>query len=69
MEFCFEGVIFMAYETKVILSMLADRVVVAKSKKEIYSFIRKAAAVEGVSLPEYEKAVEEHQNMLKESEE
>jgi hypothetical protein len=44
----------MAYETKVILSALAERVALADTVKEAYGAIQRAASVEGVKLPAYE---------------
>jgi hypothetical protein len=44
----------MAYETKVILTLLAQQVAMAKSVKEAYMLIVQAANVEGVTLPSYE---------------
>ena len=49
----------MAYETKVILTMLADRVARADSLEEAYNCITKAACVEGMKLPDYEEARKE----------
>jgi hypothetical protein len=46
----------MAYETKVILKSLANQVVFAKTPKQAYEMIRDAAEVEGLKLPDYEKA-------------
>ena len=43
----------MAYETKVILAMLAERISNATSIEEAYEVIRNAANVEGVQLPAY----------------
>ena len=54
----------MAFETKVILTLLSQQVGVAKSLEEAYTFIVNAANVEGVQLPSYE----EFQNMRKEFE-
>ena len=48
----------MAYETKVILTLLAEQAVKAKTTKEIYNAIRSAANVEGVQLPTYEELKE-----------
>lgn len=44
----------MAYETKVILTLLAQQVGKAKTLKEAYTFIVSAASVEGLELPNYE---------------
>ena len=46
----------MAYETKVILSLLAQQVAKAKSLEEAYMAIADAANVEGLSLPDYDEA-------------
>ena len=45
----------MAYETKVILTLLAEYVGRAKTVKEAYDVIVRAANVEGVELPNYEE--------------
>ena len=45
----------MAYETKVILMLLAQRIVLAESVKEAYNVIATAASVEGVQLPSFEE--------------
>jgi len=45
----------MAYETKVLLSLISQQVARAKSVKEIYSIIVNAANVEGLQLPSYEE--------------
>ena len=45
----------MAYETKVILSLLAQRIGEAKNVREAYNVIVEAANVEGVSLPDYDE--------------
>ena len=44
-----------SYETKVILTLLAERVSQAKSVKEAYKSIARAASSEGVKLPTYEE--------------
>ena len=46
--------ISMAYETKVILMMLANQVALAKTTRQAFEMIRSAAQVEGVSIPDYE---------------
>jgi hypothetical protein len=46
----------MAYETKVILALLAERIANADSAEEAYEVITKAASVEGLQLPTYEEA-------------
>ena len=45
----------MAYETKVILAALAERVAVSETIEEAYGVIRRAANVEGANLPTYEE--------------
>jgi len=45
----------MAYETKVILSLLANQVAKAKSLEEAYMAIVDAANVEGLALPDYDE--------------
>ncbi|MCL2108596.1 MAG: hypothetical protein FWH20_04530 [Oscillospiraceae bacterium] len=54
----------MAYETKVILTLLAEQAAKAKTTKETYNAIRRAANVEGLQLPPYE----EYQKELQENE-
>ena len=49
----------MAYETKVILALLAQQVGKAKSVKEAYTAIVKAANVEGMQLVSYEEFLKE----------
>ena len=49
----------MAYETKVILMLLAQQVAKSKSVKEAYNAIARAASVEGVSLPPFEEFLRE----------
>ena len=43
----------MGYETKVLLTLLAEQAAWAKTPKEVYNAIRRAANVEGVLLPTY----------------
>ncbi|MCL2697411.1 MAG: hypothetical protein FWE74_04960 [Oscillospiraceae bacterium] len=45
----------MAYETKVILTLLAERTANAETVKEVYEVIRIAATVEGMQLPPMEE--------------
>jgi len=49
----------MAFETKVILSLLADNVGNSKSIREAYGYIVKAANVEGLILPAYDQFIRE----------
>ena len=44
-----------AYETKVILMLLAQQIGRAETVKEAYTIVAKAASVEGVQLPTYEE--------------
>ena len=44
----------MAYETKVILSLLAQQVAQAESAREAYALIVRAANVEGLKLPAFD---------------
>jgi len=48
----------MAYETKVILTMIAEAIARAKNIKEAYGFVVRAANVEGLQLPSYEELKE-----------
>ena len=45
----------MAYETKVILTMLAEYIGKAKTIREAYNFVVKAANVEGLELPSFDE--------------
>ena len=45
----------MAYETKVILSLLSQQVGKSKTIKEAYNSVIQAANVEGLELPSYDK--------------
>jgi hypothetical protein len=56
----------MAYETKVILTLLSQLVGRAKSVKEAYTLIVKAANVEGVALPSYDQFMQEISEMQEE---
>lgn len=49
----------MAYETKVILKLIAQDVVKAKTVKEAYRAIKSAASVEGMELPSFDKMKKE----------
>lgn len=50
-----------AYETKVILAMLAERISNATSIEEAYEVIRNAANVEGVQLPAYRDVIRQRE--------
>jgi len=52
----------MAYETKVILTLLAEYVGRAETVEEAYTVIVRAANVEGVKLPSYEEFQEQLKN-------
>ena len=54
----------MAYETKVILALLAQQVGKAKSVKEAYTAIARAANVEGILLASYEDFLKELEDAL-----
>lgn len=45
----------MAYETKVILALLAQQIGKSKTIKEAYTAVVRAANVEGLDLPTYEE--------------
>jgi len=45
----------MAYETKVILTLLAEYIGRAETVEEAYECVVKAANVEGLQLPSYEE--------------
>jgi len=47
----------MAFETKVILKLLADAIANAETLEEAYDAIAGAASVEGLVLPSYEEAL------------
>jgi len=46
----------MAYETKVILRLLADRIADADDLEEAYESVVNAATVEGMKIPKYPEA-------------
>ena len=49
----------MAYETKVILALLAQQIGRSKSIKEAYTTVIMAANVEGLELPSYEEFIKQ----------
>ena len=57
----------MAYETKVILTLLADRIANAKTVEEAYNVIVRAASVEGLKLPSYKEFKEQTEMKPKEN--
>lgn len=46
----------MAYETKVILTLLAERISNADTVEEAYDVIVNAASIEGLQLPTFEES-------------
>ena len=55
----------MAYETKVILKLLADSIVRAESIEEAYGYVVRAASMEGITLPSYDECLKELQMLKK----
>ena len=55
----------MAYETKVILKMLANHIARAKSIEEIYLFVEDAANAEGFKIPSFEEAKKKYEELDK----
>jgi len=58
----------MAYETKVMLALIADRIYLAKDVREAYEAVRSAANVEGLELPSFDdraKKEDDNQGALK----
>jgi len=49
----------MAYDTKVLLTLLAQAIAKTGSVKEAYMIVVRAANVEGVQLPSYEEMIKE----------
>ena len=49
----------MAYDTKVMLRLIAQNVAKAKTVKEAYKSVKFAANVEGVNLPSFEEMQKE----------
>ena len=52
----------MAYDTKVILKLVARYIARSENLKEAYEAVCDAASVEGVSLPSYEDMVKKIQS-------
>jgi len=50
----------MAYETKVILTLLAHQVVKSKNLREAYTAIEAAANTEGIKLPTFDELLAEY---------
>ena len=53
----------MAYETKVILTLLAQQIAKSKNVREAYAAIRMAANVEGLQLPDFDEMLKEMENV------
>ena len=49
----------MAYETKVILTLLAQQIAKSKSVEDAYAAVRMAANVEGLQLPVLDEMLKE----------
>ena len=56
----------MAYETKAIFSLLADSIGRAKTVKEAYNIVVKAANIEGVQIVSYDEFIEQLKEMQSE---
>ena len=59
----------MAYETKVILALLARQIGNAETIEDAYTAVVEAANVEGVKLPSYEDFKKRQKGKLKKAEE
>jgi len=55
----------MAYETKVILALIAEAIGRTETVEEAYTVVVQAASVEGVTLPSYEEFVSQLKNKQK----
>jgi hypothetical protein len=55
----------MAYETKVILALLAQQIAKAETLEEAYKAVEMAANVEGVNLPSYEELKKQFEEIKK----
>ena len=49
----------MAYDTKLIVKLIAQNIVKCKTVKEAYKAIKSAASVEGMELPSFEEMIKE----------
>jgi hypothetical protein len=49
----------MAYDTKLIIRLIADNIAKSESLREAYDSVVEAANIEGVKLPNYKEAREE----------
>jgi len=55
----------MAFETKVILKLLAEAIINAETLEEAYDAVTGAASVEGLALPSYGEAIEKRNEKRK----
>jgi len=55
----------MAYDTKALLSLIANAIAKSETLKEAYAAIMEAANVEGVSILSYEEAKEKIEELRK----
>jgi hypothetical protein len=62
------GGMTMAYETKVILALLAQQIAQAKTVREAYGAVKRAANVEGLQLPTMDELLKEIKEEAGESE-
>jgi len=53
----------MAFETKVILKLLAEAIINAKTLEEAYNAVAGAASVEGLVMPSYKEALKQLKEM------
>jgi len=60
-----KGDITMAYETKVILKLLANAIGNAETIEEAYEVIAEAASVEDLTLPSYDEVIERRKEKRK----
>jgi len=56
----------MAFDTKSMLTLLANNIAKSKTLKEAYAAVMDAANVEGVNLPTYEDKMAELEELRKE---
>jgi len=57
----------MAYETKAIFSLLAESIGRAKTVREAYNIVVKAANIEGVQIVSYDEFIEQLNEMQSEA--
>jgi len=60
-----EGDCAVAFETKVILKLLAEAITNAETLEEAYNAVAGAASVEGMAMPSYEEAIKLRNEMRK----